>query len=140
MLPVLPCCCFCVGEPLGTSSLRCIPVEVGNWGASVVGLAIFGLKVIGLTSCGRLAAAAATGEWGRSWERWRRGGSAHCGGGEIGGTSPSSLRRGVLDLWHAALCQTSVEDFGRDLPRRRARAEAATGPRLGARGLWLMAL
>lgn len=58
----------------------------------------------------------------------------------MGGTSPSSLRRGVLDLWHSALCQTSVEDFGLDFPRRRARAEAATGPRLGARGLWLMAL
>ena len=108
-------------------------------------LTILGLKVIGLTSCGRLEeeAAAAAGEWWWSWrggERASWGGSAHCGGGEIGGTSPSSLRRGVLDLWHSAVCQTSVDDFGLDFPRRRARAEAATGPRLGARGLWLMAL
>lgn len=51
-----------------------------------------------------------------------------------------SITSGHGGSGRAAECQTSVDDFGLDLPRRRASADAATGPRLGARGAWLMAL
>lgn len=51
-----------------------------------------------------------------------------------------SITSGRGGSGRAAECQTSVDDFGLDLPRRRASADAATGPRLGARGAWLMAL
>lgn len=51
-----------------------------------------------------------------------------------------SITSGRGGSGQAAECQTSVDDFGLDLPRRRASADAATGPRLGARGAWLMAL